>query len=279
MSFHQAEEPMSPRNVEGNDPEMPDSGIQQRLAARSAAEKELILAGEIQASFLPRTLPEIPGWELAVTLKPARQTCGDFYDVISLPNGRVGLIIADVADKGAAAALYMALSRTLVRTFTILYHARPDFALRAANHRIRADTDSEQFVTLFLGVLDPATGVLSYANAGHNPPLLFPADPEGKTQPLLRTGIPLGMFDGKTWERESVRLAPGDTLLLYTDGITEAQNVQRELFGSGRLIRATRQHLRGSAADLQQGLTQAVADFVGDMPQVDDIALMVLKQN
>jgi len=251
---------------------------QEALEARSAAERELVLAGEIQASFLPRSLPEIPGWELAVTLQPARQTCGDFYDVIPLPNGRVGLVIADVADKGAAAALYMALSRTLVRTFTILYHARPDFALRAANHRIRSDTDSEQFVTLFLGVLDPATGTLTYANAGHNPPLCLRADAEGKAQPLLRTGIPLGMFEGKSWGRESVRLAAGDVLLLYTDGITEAQNEQAEMFGSERLLATARQHLSVSAADLQNALLDAVGGFVGETPQFDDIALMVLKQ-
>lgn len=244
----------------------------------SAAEKELILAGEIQASFLPRSLPQIPGWELAVTLQPARQTCGDFYDVIPLPNGRIGLIIADVADKGAAAALYMALSRTLVRTFTILYHARPDYALRAANHRIRADTDSEQFVTLFLGIFDPAIGTLLYANAGHNPPLCLRAEPPGKVQPLMRTGIPLGMFEGKGWGRESTRLASRDVLLLYTDGITEAQNEAGEMFGSERLVKTAQQYLGSSAAELQGGLMAAVADFVGDMPQFDDIALMVLKQ-
>ena len=244
----------------------------------SPAERELILAGEIQASFLPRSLPEIPGWQLAVALQPARQTCGDFYDVIPLPNGRIGLIIADVADKGAAAALYMALSRTLVRTFTILYHARPDYALRAANHRIRADTDSEQFVTLFLGIFDPAIGTLLYANAGHNPPLCLRAKPPGKVQALMRTGIPLGMFEGKGWGRESTRLAGGDALLLYTDGITEAQNGRGELFGSERMVNTARQYLGASAVELQDALMGAVADFVGDTPQFDDIALMVLKK-
>lgn len=262
----------------GQAPATRERTVQEAIQARSAAERELVHAGEIQASFLPRSLPQIPGWELTVTLRPARQTCGDFYDVIPLPNGRVGLIIADVADKGAAAALYMALSRTLVRTFTILYHARPDFALRAANHRIRSDTDSEQFVTLFLGVLDPATGVLTYANAGHNPPLCFRADGAGKVQPLPQTGIPLGMFEGKSWGRESVRLAPGDVLLLYTDGITEAQNGREEMFGSERLLRTARQNLSASAEGFQNALLDAVGGFVGETPQFDDIALMVLKQ-
>jgi sigma-B regulation protein RsbU (phosphoserine phosphatase) len=245
------------------------------LAEKRAAERELSLAGQIQASFLPRTLPRVPGWQLTATLRSARQTCGDFYDVFPLPNGRVGLVMADVADKGTPAALYMALSRTLIRTFAIIYHTRPDYALRAANHRLLADSDSDLFVTTFLGVLDPAGGTLTYSNAGHNPPFLVRAD---DARPLTHTGIPLGMFIGQEWKSRSVTIAPGELLLLYTDGVTEAHNGDAHLFASERLLAVARAHRHEPAQAVQQAVLNAVATFTGDAPQFDDIALLVVKR-
>jgi len=222
-------------------------------ALPDTAEQELAIAARIQSSFLPKSLPALPGWEFTVTLRPARQTCGDFYDIIPLPNGRLGLVIADVADKGTGAALYMALSRTLIRTFAILQHARPDLALNAANHRILQDTGSDLFVTVFLAVLDPRSGALSYANAGHNPPLLLRA--EGQTE----------------------LLASGDVLLLYTDGVTEAQRADGQMFGPQRLRRAAETRRRQQAQVIEAGVFADLQHFVQAAPQFDDIALMVVK--
>ena len=163
-------------------------------------------------------------------LEPARETSGDFYDVILLPSGRLGIIIADVADKGMGAALYMALSRTLIRTYAVEYDTQPELALSAANRRILADTGAGLFVTVFYGVLDPLSGELTYSNAGHNPPYLLSARDGLAVQELDRTGVPLGILDGGTWQQGTAHINPGDVLLLYTDGITEAQNGEQSFF-------------------------------------------------
>jgi serine phosphatase RsbU (regulator of sigma subunit) len=239
-------------------------------------EQELALAGQIQARFLPEVLPDIPGWQLAVTLEPARQTSGDFYDVIPLPNGRLGLLVADVADKGTGAALYMALSRTLIRTYAVEHHARPDFTLRVANNRILADTQVELFVTVFYAVLDPLTGRLTYCNAGHNPPFLYKTGEADAVQKLTRTGLPLGIFRGQTWGQGTVQLAPGDALILYTDGIVEAQNRDEQFFGEGRLLAVTQAKRGCAATEIRAAVLDRVHTFVGDAPRFDDLALMVL---
>jgi len=250
--------------------------VYSRALEHQKTEQELALAGEIQARFLPKALPEVSGWQLAVTLVPARQTSGDFYDVIPLPNGRLGLLIADVADKGTAAALYMALSRTLIRTYAVEHHARPDFALRVANNRILTDTAVDLFVTLFYGVLDPVTGTLTYCNAGHNPPILFRNAQVGTIEKLTRTGLPLGIFSGGTWEQRGIQLSVGDVLVLYTDGVTEAQDRHDTFFGEERLLAVLRTHLDKSALEIQSALMREIRSFVGGAPQYDDIALMIL---
>ena len=247
----------------------------QELAHESVS-RELALAGKIQANFLPATLPDVPGWQLAAMLRPARETSGDFYDLIDLPNGRLGILVADVAGKGMGAALYMALSRTLIRTYAAEYDTQPELALSAANRRIRADTGAALFVTVFYGVLDPASGDLTYANAGHNPPCLLSGRDGNAVQELDRTGVPLGILDDATWQQRAVCLAPGDVLLLYSDGITEAQNAQEAFFDEDRLREFVRTSLGRSARDIQDGLIAEVDAFVGDAPQFDDITLMVV---
>jgi sigma-B regulation protein RsbU (phosphoserine phosphatase) len=244
--------------------------------------RELALAGEIQASFLPSALPTIPGWQLSATLQPARQASGDFYDLILLPGGRLGVVMADVTDKGAGAALYMALSCTLLRLYAEEDPARPDRVLGAVNKRILKDTSARQFVTVFYGILDPATGRLVYANAGHCPPLHFHAKDSRDVHRLVGTGIPLGILEDKTWGQETVQLDSGDILVLYTDGITEAHHEMPLLFGEERLLESVRARLgtagsqRSSAQDIQDRILADVHRFVSGAPQSDDIALTIL---
>ena len=250
----------------------------QELAHESVS-RELALAGEIQANFLPSTLPDVPGWQLAAMLKPARETSGDFYDLMHLPNGRLGILIADVTDKGMGAALFMALSRTLLRTYAVEYDTQPELALGATDRRILEDTSAGLFVTVFYGVLDPSSGELTYSNAGHNPPYLLSARDGNTIQELDRTGVPLGILDGVSWERRIVQLETGDLLLLYTDGITEAQNAQEEFFDEDRLQAFVRASLGRSAQEIQDGIIAEVDAFVGDVPQSDDITLVAVVRN
>ncbi len=244
-----------------------------RTLAQQIMLQELTMAAEIQASFLPDTLPRLDGWQLAATLRPARQTSGDFYDVMELPNGRLGLLIADVTDKGTGAALFMALSRTLIRTFAFEYPEQPAMALHAANKRILLDSRSSMFVTVFYGILDPASGTLTYCNAGHDPPYLLHdcAEP----QPLRNTGIPLGIGHDATWKAETVALEPGDILVLYTDGVSEAQNGNEEQFEVERLLDAARSSRERTAEALQVAILTAVDQFVGDAAQFDDLTVLI----
>lgn len=241
--------------------------------------QELALAGEVQASFLPHDLADIPGWQLTSTLQPAREMSGDFYDFIPLPNGLLGILVADVSDKGAGAALYMALSWPLVRTYAMEYPSQPETVLSAVNRRIINDTCSYHFVTVFYSVLDPDTGKLVYCNAGHWPPYLFNAHGGGSVQPLTRTGIPLGLSADGVYEQAVAQLNPGAVLVLYTDGITEAQNVQRLFFGEDRLLESVRANFGYPAREIQESILADVKSFADNTPQSDDIALIVLKRD
>jgi len=250
--------------------------VYQRTLAHQKTQQELALARGIQASFLPKVLPEIPGWGLAASLEPARQMSGDFYDLIPLEEGKLGLLIADVTDKGVGPAMFMALSRTLIRTFARQYPEQPELVLQAANHRILQDVGSPLFVTTFYGVLDPQTGRLVYANAGHNPPLLFHA---GQTEPQLlkATGMPLAVDETMQWGQATAQLNPEDVLFLYTDGATDAQNEQEEFFSFERLTESVAAVANLPAAELHTSLVAELRQFIGAVPQFDDITLMVVK--
>lgn len=248
---------------------------EQSLAYQSITQ-ELRLAGKIQASFLPNKFPSIPGWQIAVTLLPARETSGDFFDVIELSNGRLGILVADVADKGVGPALYMALSRTLIRTYAVEYDAEPEVVFFAANSRLLNDARANLFVTAFYGILDPIQGTLSYCNAGHNPPVLIRTSDNGKVDSLSRTGIAIGIEEDATWTQASIKINPGDILLLYTDGIPDAQNLDGVFFEEDKLIEIAQASRGRSAYEIQTNVLDNVQRFVGEAPQSDDITLMVL---
>ncbi len=239
--------------------------------------QEIHLARSIQASFLPENLPQLPGWSLAVTLEPARQMAGDFYDFIPLPEGRLGIIIADVADKGLGPALYMALSRTLIRSYAEQFPTEPARVLEASNRRILTDARANLFVTVFYGVLDPISGSLAYANAGHTPPyLISPNDGEPETQTLRNTGMPLGIDEESTWRQEMAEMHPGDVLLLYTDGVTDAQNSRGEFIDRRFIVDVACRNLAGPVGEIQQAILNEVHGFVGDAPRFDDITMVIL---
>jgi sigma-B regulation protein RsbU (phosphoserine phosphatase) len=254
--------------------------LQKRLQdANRRLERELALAGSVQAGFLPKRVPDIPGWQLSMMLRPARETSGDFYDICLLPNGRTGIVIADVVDKGAGAALYMALCCTLLRTYAAEHATEPARVLASVNQRLLTDTDASEFVTVFYAILDPATGALIYGNAGHHPPYLVGSVNDGEIETLSRTGIPLGIFEDQTWGQGVAELAPGDVLVLYTDGVTDAQDVRGRFFGADRLLASVRANVGRSAREVQDAITADIDAFVGDAVQVDDIALVVVKRD
>jgi sigma-B regulation protein RsbU (phosphoserine phosphatase) len=238
--------------------------------------EELDLAWQIQSGFLPQALPELPGWQLTATLKPSRETSGDFYDLIPLRGGQLGILVADVSGKGMGAALFMVLSRTLIRTYAARYPSKPAAVFAAANRRILQDIHTDQFVTAFYGILDTTSGRMTYCNAGHNPPYLFGDQSVSTVHELRRTGMPLGLFADTRWDSKTVCLAPGDTLILYSDGITEAHSVHKGLFGEERLLQTTRANLGRSAGEIQSAVMAQVSEFTGDAPSFDDITLAIL---
>lgn len=249
--------------------------LHQEALAHERLERELALARGIQTSFLPAGVPQVAGWGFAASLEPARHVSGDFYDFIPLAGGRWGILIADVADKGMPAALYMALARTLIRAHAPDHASDPAACLRAANDQILADTQSDLFVTVFYGILDPATGDLPFANAGHNPPLLCHRDGRS-AEPLRNTGMALGVMPGMPLEDGRAALGPGDYLVLYTDGVTEAHDRDLQAFGDERLRTAALAADGASVAAIHQQILAAVEAFVGGAPQFDDLTLMVV---
>jgi serine phosphatase RsbU (regulator of sigma subunit) len=238
--------------------------------------QELRLAGQIQASFLPNKFPRIPGWQLAVTLLPARETSGDFFDVIELSDDRLGILVADVADKGVGSALYMALSRTLMRTYAEEYDAEPEVVCFAANNRLLKDARANLFITLFYGILDPNKGTLTYCNAGHNPPYLIRNSDHESVESLTRTGIAMGIEANSTWITKTVTIETGDILVLYTDGIPDAQDRDGDFFNDEAIIEIVRENTGRLAHEIQSSIINEVQKFSADTPQDDDITLMVL---
>jgi serine phosphatase RsbU (regulator of sigma subunit) len=216
---------------------------------------------------------------IGVNALSALATFLHFSIIAPLPAGRLGLLVADVADKGTPAALFMALSRTLIRTYAVEHPTQPALALTAANRRICADTQSDLFVTVFYGVLDPASDALAYCNAGHNPPYLLRAADGGAVEKLGNTGLALGILDGDLWEEATIQVAPGDLLVLYSDGIPEAQNAAEAFFGEERLLRVLRHSRDRPAGEVQAAVLAEVRAFVGNAPQFDDLTLMILVRN
>ncbi len=245
-------------------------------AERVRLGEELRVAHEIQASFLPATNPALPGYDIAHVWLSAREMAGDFFDFIPLPARRMGLVIADVSDKGVPAALFMALASILMRVIAADRRS-PARVLRRVNELLLENSRSDMFVTLWYGVLDPQRHDLIFANAGHTPPLLLRAA-DGQMQWLRKHGLILGVLPAIALEDDRVALAPGDVLIIYTDGVLDAINLNEESFEMARLQAVVQAHQAQSAAEIAEAIKVAVREFVGAAPQFDDLTLIVVKR-
>lgn len=253
------------------------------LLEKERLEHELDLARSLQRSILPDTFPEHPRISFAARSRPARRVGGDFYDVIPLHDGCFGLVMADVSDKGLPAALYMALARSLIRA-EAQREVRHDEPRRGASprevllnvHRLLLEMSrAEIYVTVFYGVLDPVTGSLIYARAGHDRPLLL--DPAaGQCWPLAATGMALGFVQDVFLEEARVDLHPGEMLVLYTDGITDAESPEGEFFGVERLRQTICSARNSGARALCDLVFERVGGFQAGAGQFDDMALLVV---
>jgi len=248
--------------------------LAEEVAERRLFERELALASEIQTGMLPKTFPECPEVEIAAALQPARLVGGDLYDVVVV-GGRLWFLVGDVAGKGVGAALFMAVTRTLFRAIVPTAASLEDAASRI-NAELARDNDKAMFVTAFLGALDLATGQLDYVNAGHPPPPRLGHDGSVETVDAP-PGPPLGAIPSHVYAPRRLGLRTGDGLLLYTDGVTEAENGRLEQFSSPRLEACLRDVARASPAEIVAAVIGSVRGFVGDNPPSDDLTLLVLR--
>jgi sigma-B regulation protein RsbU (phosphoserine phosphatase) len=266
-----------------------------------ALDAELEKGRQIQIDFLPYELLQLPNWEIAACFHPARQVAGDFYDTFVLPNNQVGLVIADVCDKGVGAALFMALMRSLVRVFSAetqlrgfasqileehkpvngwlcdtpainLAHLNALQAIPRTNEYVAINHwQMSMFATMFFGVLDPETGILTYINGGHEP--LFILNSSGVKKTLKSTGPAVGMMPGMKFKIDQVCMELGDILIGYTDGVTEGKNPEGKLFTDKRLQDLIKNPY-SSACDLLTAIKNNLFDFISDAPQFDDITML-----
>jgi sigma-B regulation protein RsbU (phosphoserine phosphatase) len=236
--------------------------------------QELEVARRLQLDSLPSVFPASPAFAIHAAMWPAKEVGGDFYDVVTLPDGGVALMVGDASGKGVAAAIFVAMARSLLRA-AITRGASPAQALAQANAALAADNPTMMFATAFVAILHPATGRLRYANAGHNPPRLIAAS-AGHRALGGADGIALGVVEDFVFEDREAMLAAGDRLLLFTDGVTEADRDDGSLFGDERLTEALVEAADGAPDALVAEIAAAVACFAAGCPQADDITLLCL---
>jgi len=236
-------------------------------------EEDMRMAAEIQNGLLPREAPTVPGWDLAGCNRPCRTVGGDYYDFV-LEDGRLLVALGDVSGKGTGAALLMTVLRAAVRAHWTL-PALADGVARI-NRTVCQNVPSSKYVTFFLAALEPETGRLAFVNAGHNPPLLVRAD--GSLQKLEDGGLVLGLFENIVYADGAVRMEPGDTLLIYSDGVTETWDPQGEEFGEEKLAELVTRCRSLGAAELQEAVLREIERFEEGARATDDRTLVVLKR-
>jgi serine phosphatase RsbU (regulator of sigma subunit) len=247
---------------------------QAQIVEKERLERELQLAHDLQQSMLPLELPVLPGFDFAAMMVPAQAVGGDFYDFVDLGRGAVGVVVADVSDKGISAALFMALTRSLIRA-EASRDASPPEVLRRVNRHLLDMNKAGMFVTVLYGELHSPSGQFVYARAGHELPLLFDANGESILVPRDR-GQPLGVFADPQLDEQCITLPPGGRLALITDGVTDALNMSEEDFGAQRLKAAIRREAGAGAQVVCNGVRQAVKAHEGTAPQFDDFTLVIV---
>lgn len=257
-------------------PAMEIARLHQMALENARMERELQMARDVQVGLMPLETPEIPGWEFATHWSPARQVSGDYFDFIFEGPDQLGLLIADVSDKGMPASLFMVFSRSAVRA-SLDKTLSPAESIQRANQIISSESTNGYFVTLFYSRLNPVTGEMIYVNAGHNPGLLYQYRGDQITA-LNRTGMSLGVFEDEIYQESSFDLQPDDFVLLYTDGVTEAADVNGEEFGIERLENILHENYRNSAQEIISAVVEAVGEFCGEAPVFDDLTLMLVKR-
>lgn len=250
---------------------------QTQIIQKEKLEHELHMARGVQTGLLPQRVPAIAGWQFAARWHPAREVSGDFYDFITLNDGSLCMAVADVSDKGMPAALFMSLSRSILRA-CVTTAATLAAAVQRANLLLHADSADYMFVTLFVCALDPLTGAMMYVNAGHNPPLLF-CSTDAQWRELKSSGMALGVFEAAPFKLHTTQLDTGDALVIYTDGVTDAQNIAGEMFGRERLMAVLRNAQGEDAAGIANALEHALEDFIAGGDPFDDMTYVVVKRN
>jgi sigma-B regulation protein RsbU (phosphoserine phosphatase) len=239
-------------------------------------EEQLNVARDIQRHLWPRLLPNLPGYSIIGQSKPALEVGGDYYDFIPLDDGKFAFVIGDVSGKGVGAGLIMATLRATLRT-QFAQHTDIDRAIQLVNKAVTNDTRPTEFVTMFLAILDPLTHVLTYVNAGHNPPYIV--DEDGTITELNAGGPVVGILHPMHFESRTVEMKPGSVLLLYTDGVTEAENEIGEMFEEPKLQAYLRENITQTIDGIHKSLMNAIEEFQGDAPQADDITIIFLKRD
>jgi sigma-B regulation protein RsbU (phosphoserine phosphatase) len=249
--------------------------LQETTAEKERLAAEMELAREVQMSILPQTLPEVTDYEFAAICNPAREVGGDFYDIFLNTPDRTVMMIGDAAGKGLKAAMFITQTHGLTRAVTI-EKSTPQSVLEAVNSSmISIGHPSSEFVTMFYAELDSRSGCLLYSSAGHNPPILLR---NGTIKQLELGGTPLALFEDAEYELHEVDLVTGDTVVMYTDGVTEAMNDQMEQFGTEHLEVIVKQHSKASSIELAELIIKAVREFTSGVAQSDDITLLILRR-
>ena len=242
-----------------------------------ALQNELDVANKIQQSVLPTEFPSSEAYEVAADMEPARNVGGDFFDIIRLENSRLGLAVADVSDKGVPAALFMMSSLTQLKGAAIGI-GEPGGVLTEVNDLLNEDNETAMFVTVLYAVYNPDSGKITYANGGHNPPVIIHADGSSTMLPMTG-GIALGVAPGFKYEQSTFTLGPGETIILYTDGVTEAMNGDGEEFGVDRLRELFAGQPSMNPREASDAILEAVSAFAGGTPQSDDITCLTLRRS
>jgi serine phosphatase RsbU (regulator of sigma subunit)/putative methionine-R-sulfoxide reductase with GAF domain len=251
--------------------------LNREMIERQHLEREFQLAREIQQTFLPSQTPAMPGWNMDVLWETARQVGGDFYDYFLLPDGRLAFVIADVSDKGLAASLYMTVTRTLLRAAALEYNS-PSEVLERVNELLLVNSQNGLFVTTFYGVLSLENGMLTYSIAGHNPPMIIRSSDQ-MIEEMEKGGIALGALPKINLQQKQIPLNPGDCLVLYTDGVTEAFNLQDQMYGEKRLKQILTTGIGKSAPQVLGLLKDDLEEFRGDAPLSDDTTILAICRN